>query len=145
MDTKPSYSDLPEASHEAVYAAKEAAKAVEVARQLQQQETAERMGDIMQERMEHVLAKGTEQEKSVILARVPYICQDIKGINITLKEILQKMDQVKIDLDKTSENNEKKYVTQDQFGPFKWAATLIASVVITSLVGAILALVILKP
>lgn len=145
--------DLPEASHEAVHAARDAAQAIELSRQLQTEKAAEaavskvtnRMGDIMQERMEHVLAKGTEQDKAMILARVPFICQDIKSISFALREISQKMDQVKEDLDAKDIRNEKKFVTQDQFSPFKWGVTLVASVVITTIVGALLALVILKP
>lgn len=135
MDT-----ELSPESREAVHKAKNAAQAVEVAR-IQQMES---MGDMVQERIEHVLARGTEQEKSLILARVPYICQDIKGINSTLVEILKKMDEVKADLATKDEKNEKKYLTQEQFAPYKWVLTIIASVIITSLVGALLAQILVK-
>lgn len=151
---KKDYQNLPEASHEAVHKARDAAQAVELARQLQTTEAAEaaaqkvtaNIGDIIQSRVEHVLARGTEQEKSIILARVPYICQDIKGINQALSDIRNMMAQVKKDLDEKDEKirieNDKKYVNQDQFGPFKWALVTIATVVVTTLAGAVLATVI---
>ncbi len=147
---------LPDASRTAVHAARDAAQAVELAREIQTNRAAEAavskvsqdIGDILQNRIEHVLAKGTEQEKSIILARVPYICQDIKGINAALADIVKMMAQVKKDLDdkdaKTQAENDKKYVNQDQFGPFKWALMIVASVVITTLAGAVLAQIIIK-
>lgn len=135
-----SYGDIPEASHEAVHAARDAAQALEVAREQQVQ----KLGNIVQERFERVLAFGTEQEKSMILARVPYICQDIKDINGTLSEIKRMMEQVKRDLDAKDEKNEKKYVTIEAFSPFRWGATVVASVVITTLVGAFLSQLLIK-
>jgi predicted nucleotide-binding protein (sugar kinase/HSP70/actin superfamily) len=152
----PKYSDLPEASHEAVHAARDHAQKVEMARQMQTTEAAEaaafavseNIGDILQSRIEHVLAKGTEQEKSIILARVPYICQDIKNINKSLDKIVEMIQKNRTDHEadekKTMEINDKKYVNQDQFSPFKWALVTIATVVITTLAGAILAQVIIK-
>lgn len=72
-------------SMEAINAAKNAAEAVERARTAQlnaaQALTEERMGKIVRHQVENVLAIGSEQEKSIVLARVPYICQDIKTIN----------------------------------------------------------------
>ncbi len=150
MESK-DYIDLPEASHEAVHAARDAAQAVELARQLQTDKAAEaaankitqNMGDILQTRLEHVLARGTEQEKAIILARVPYICQDIKGINEALQNIVKMMEQVKKDLDAKDEKNAReiseKYVSKDQFSPYKWALVTIATVVVTTLAGAFLA------
>ena len=149
------YDNLPEDSHDAVHAARDHAQRVEMAREVQTtrvakataDEVSANIGDIVRSNIEHVLAKGTEQEKSIILARVPYICQDIKAINSSLKEITHMMGQVKTDLDakdaKTKEENDKKYVNQDQFGPYKWVLTIIAGAVITGLVGAFMALVII--
>lgn len=127
-------------SKEAVHAARNAAQALEVARQQQ----IDNLPGIVQERLEHVLAQGTEAQRAIILARVPYICQDIKQINSTLGEISKKMDQVKIDLDAKDEKNESKYVTKESFSPFKWGLTIVASVIITTLVGAILAQILVK-
>jgi hypothetical protein len=125
---------------EAIHRAKNAAQAVEISRENQVQSIA----DIVQERFEHVLSRGTEQEKSIILARVPYICQDIKQINSKFDTILEKMEEVKNDLDKKDEKNESKFLTKEQFGPFRWALMIIGSVVITTVVGSLLANVLIK-
>ncbi len=142
---------LPEESKDAVHAARDAAHAVEMAREVQTTRVAEaaankvseNIGDILQTRIEHVLSRGTEQEKSIILARVPYICQDIKGINAALADIVKMMSQAKRDLDEKDTNtqisNDKKYVNQDQFWPFKWVLITTGTVVITTLAGAVLA------
>ncbi len=140
MEHEPLSPEVQEASQVAVHAARNAAQALEISRQQQ----VISIGDIVQERFEHVLAQGTEQEKSIILARVPYICQDIKGINAALATIITKMDDVKNDLAKKDENNEKKYLTQDSFAPYKWVLTITGGVVITTLVAAILAQVLIK-
>lgn len=72
-------------SAEAINATKNAAEAVESARAAQMAASMtvneERMGKIVRHQVENVLASGSEQDKSIILARVPYICQDIKTIN----------------------------------------------------------------
>lgn len=132
---KISYDDVPPASREAVHAAKNAAQLLEVARQQQ----IENLGDIVQARFEHVLSLGTESERAIILARVPYICQDIKEINVSLAQIISRMEAVKNDLIAKDEKNEKKYVTQEQFAPYKWVLSIIGSVVIATIVGALLA------
>lgn len=137
---KVTYDDVPQASHEAIYAAKNAAQALEIARQ----EQMNNLGDIVQERFEHVLALGTEQEKSIVLARVPYICQDIKDIKGSLQGISDKMDRVKTDLDAKDEKFEKKYLTQEQFAPYKWVMGIIGGVVITTVVAALLANILIK-
>lgn len=150
------YDNLPEESHEAVHAARDHAQKVEMAREVQTtrvarataEEVSANIGDIVRTNIEHVLARGTEQDKSIILARVPYICQDIKSINGALDEIKKMMGQVKKDLDekdaRTQVENDKKYVNHDQFSPYKWTLTIIAGAVITGLVGAFMALVIIK-
>lgn len=139
-ETEIKYEDIPPASHEAVHAARDAAQALEVAR-VQQMEN---LGDMVQERFEHVLSRGTEQDKSIILARVPYICQDIKGINVALGEINKKMDQAKVDLDSRDEKNEKKFVNQDQFGPIQKIAYGFVGLILTGVIAAILGLVLIK-
>ncbi len=155
MTTEQDYQDLPEASHEAVHAARDHAQKVELAREVQTNRVAKAtvdevsasIGNIVRSNIEHVLARGTEQEKSIILARVPYICQDIKGIDQKLENIVTMMEQVKKDLDvkdkANKEENDRKYVNHDQFGPYKWVLTIIAGAVITGLVGAFMALVII--
>ncbi len=96
-------------AREAVHAARDAAYAVELARQVQiakfvdeaSQKATEvaaarleekivdetRLSQIVRQQLINVLSKGTEQDRALILARVPYICQDIKNINANLEEI----------------------------------------------------------
>lgn len=134
MDEKQKYDSLPQASHDAVYADRDAAQALEVSRQLQ----IKSVGDIVQERIEHVLAKGTEQEKSIILARVPYICQDIKTINATLQEIKGMMNQTKADLEAKDERNEKRFVNQDQFSPVRMLVFGFTGAILTAFAGGLI-------
>lgn len=96
---------LDEKQREAVHAARNAAQAVEIARAQQIQEVADRvtefipdenqMARIIREQVENVLAHGTEQDKSMILARVPYICQDIKDINARGERIEVSIEELK--------------------------------------------------
>ncbi len=138
-----------EASAIAVHKVKNAQTAIELARQVQIDEAVQNsadkmtqnMGDIVQERIEHVLARGTEQEKSIILARVPYICQDIKSMNAVLSEIRNMMAQVKVDLDAKDEKNDKKFVNQDQFAPVKLLAFGFAGAILTAFAGGLIYLV----
>lgn len=148
--------NLPDVSREAVHAAKDAAQAVEMAREVQTtrvaevtaQKVSENIGDILQSRIEHVLARGTETDKAIILARVPYICQDIKQINRALQDIVKMIEKNRNDRedrdDKIAIANEKRYVNQDQFWPFKWVLITTGTVVLTTLAGALLAQILQK-
>ncbi len=103
--------ELPESSREAVHAAKNAAQAIELARQVQSHETAdkaahiaadlaaakvqekiidrEEMAVIIREQMISVLSSGSDHERELILARVPYICNDIKAINANIAKLTE--------------------------------------------------------
>ena len=137
------------ASAEAVHKAKNAAQAIETARALQINSAAESaaykvtetMGAIVRDSVEHVLAKGTEQEKSIVLARVPYICQDVKAIFKALARIQEMMEQTKKDLEAKDEKNDKKYVNQDQFVPVKSLAYGFAGAILTAFSGGLIYLV----
>ncbi len=102
---------LDDKSREAVHAARDAAQAIEVARHKQIQEVADKVTEfipdetqlahIVRQQVENVLARGTEQDKLMILARVPYICQDIKDnkkemqiMNDRGERIEKKMDEI---------------------------------------------------
>jgi len=86
-----------EVSEVAAHKAKSAAAAVELAREVQQKELIDRvtkdivgerrLAEVVKEQVENVLATGSEQEKTLVLARVPFICQDIKDIHSTLVKI----------------------------------------------------------
>lgn len=97
---------LDEKERAAVHAQRDAAQAVEIVRKKQMVEAVQlateqipnkdEMAEVMREQFENVLAKGTEQEKSLILARVPYICQDIKNINARGERLEESMDKIQI-------------------------------------------------
>lgn len=82
---------LDEQARKAVHAARDAAFQVEIVRQQQSEEAASRaaesLASVVRQQLQEVLSQGTEKERAVILARVPFICQDIKDINKSLKEI----------------------------------------------------------
>lgn len=89
---------LDEQARKAVHAARDAAQAVEIVRQLQADEASlkanENMAAVVRHEMINVLSQGTEKERAVLLARVPYICQEIKDfkdfnkdINVSLNKI----------------------------------------------------------
>lgn len=157
MQADPQKTDAENASDAAVHAAKNAAQTVELARQLQVDNAAEHaatkiaqnMGDIVQDRIEHVLARGTEQDKSIILARVPYICQDIKAINKALTNLVALIQQNRRDREDKEEENEarydKKYVNQDQFSPVKAIAYGFSGAILTAFMGGLLYLVLHLP
>lgn len=156
MTPEPTYNDLPEASHEAVHAARDHAQKVEMAREVQTtrvakaaaDEVSQNIGEIVRGSLEHVLARGTETERAIILARVPYICQDIKGINKSLDEIKKMIERNRNDREhndrEREKENDKKYVNQDQFWPFKWVLITTGTVVLTTLAGALLAQILIK-
>jgi hypothetical protein len=92
-------------ARKAVHAIRDAAHATEVARQIQAEQATEqaaqiaaqtiaqklvdeqRMGEITYEQVMKALSMGSEKDRAVVLARVPYICSEITNINKTLEEI----------------------------------------------------------
>lgn len=126
---------LDQKEREAVHAAREAAQADLMARKVQIQEVAskitenipdeQRMAEVVREQVEHVLAKGTEQERAMIYARVPYICQDIKDIRKSIEGI--------------EANIEDKFVTRYEFSPVRMLAYGLAGLLLTATVGAMVA------
>lgn len=95
---------LNEKERQAVHAQRDAAQADILVRKVQIQEIAEKVTEkipdqdqlafIVRQQVENVLAHGTEQEKAMILARVPYICQDIKDIKGSLSNMEEKLTYV---------------------------------------------------
>lgn len=141
---------LDDKAKEAVQAAGDAAHAVEVARQTQLEAAAEfasqkaaslaaehisqkivdegRMGEIMRENVQYVLSRGTESERALILARVPYICADIKDMKASIQAI--------------EKNIEDKFVTRYEFSPVRMLAYGLAGLLLTATVGAMVAAII---
>lgn len=70
-----------EASDEAVHKAKNAAQAVEAARQAQQEELLGKQKTMMEEAVINALGRGSVDKKFVDVGRIPFICDDIRGIH----------------------------------------------------------------
>lgn len=49
------------------------------------------IGDVVQQKVTEALSGGTDKERALVLARVPYICSEIEDINKTLKAIEEKL------------------------------------------------------
>ena len=137
----PPENNLDPAAREAIHKARDAQQAVEVARLVQSEEAAERTSELTKEKMQgqmvdadhmgkivrreviDVLSLGTERERAVVLARIPYICADIKNIDERLALIQEALRYMPI-------------IQKLVFG--------IITMMLTSIVGALLALVISK-
>lgn len=133
-------------SAEAINATKNAAEAVERARAAQLAAavtlTEERMASIVKHQVENVLASGSEQDKSIILARVPYICQDIKNFNARGERVEQAVREI-------LEMLEDKYAKKSDIIPIhknldglndnvKWVVRLVIGAVIAALLGLVI-------
>jgi len=123
-------------SAEAINATKNAAEAIERARAAQLAAAVtvneERMAIIVKHQVENVLASGSEQEKSIILARVPYICQDIRNINSRGERLEETLTELKQGLALLQQRSD--LTTKIVYG-----AVLI---IVTGFLGALVALVI---
>ncbi len=115
METKLTYEDMPDAAHEAVHAARDAAQAVEVARQTQLLSFKEETKNSFVEAIQDAFGDYKQQGRFVDLKQIPLICAQIINIHNNIEEIVEMMKQVKHDLDAKDEKNEKRYVNQDQF------------------------------
>jgi hypothetical protein len=71
-----------------------------------------------------------QDRKFIDTTRIPLICQDIRGIHKTLEEIRVTLD--------------SKIVTRDQFSPIQKIVYGGVGLILTSVVGALLALVIMQ-
>lgn len=109
------------ASRNAVHAAKNAAQAVESAREAQ---LASAVASAVKQAFNIEDTGG--QKRFVDVSRVPLICQAIIGIQQSLEAI------------------ERKMVTQDQFSPVKSLVYGVVGLILTAVVGALLALIIQK-
>lgn len=139
MQEPPKY--LSDEAKERIHAAKNAAQADEVARVELAERAAteaavrseerlaekivdeERLAVIVRKQLQYVLSEGSETNRSIILARVPYICADIKAINANVQELKELLGTYPV-------------VKSLVFG--------VVSMILTSVVGALLALVIMK-
>lgn len=133
-------------SAEAINATKNAAEAVERARAAQLAAavtlTEERMANIVKHQVENVLATGSEQEKSIILARVPYICQDIKNFNARGERVEQAVQDIREMLeDKYAKKSDMTsiHTNLDSLNDnVKWVVRLVIGAVIAALLGLVI-------
>lgn len=138
---------LNEKERTAVHLQRDAAQADFVARKVQMKEVAdmvtefipdkEEMAQVVRSQMEYVLSRGTEQDKAMILARVPYICQDIKDINARGERIENALESIKVQMD----------AQKDILSTYPLVKSLVfgfVSMVLVSVVGGLLALVVIK-
>lgn len=121
-----------EASEKAVHAAKNAAQAVEMARALQAAALHETTTQSIAEALRQVFGEYTEQQRFVDLKRVPLICKQIENIDYSLTEIRE-----------TLKSNNDKFVNQDQFWPVKTLVYGVVGLMLTGVVTALLALVLI--
>ncbi len=131
-----------EASAEAVEAARVAAEAVEAARNKQVEQIAnasdERTAKVLESALRHIFGEGERQKKFIDVSRIPFICDNIHNIAKDISDIKQAMEDAK-------EKADERYVNQDQFVPVKTIVYGLVSLILTGVVGAILALIISKP
>lgn len=132
---------LDEKAREAVHAAKNAAQAIEIVRQEQVDKATdraaeaaaervaerllddERLSKIVHKQLVNVLSVGTDNERALVLARVPYICADIRSINVNLELLKTSLSTYPV-------------VKSLVFG--------FAGLILTTVVGALIALVVIK-
>lgn len=132
-----------EASREAVHAARDAAQAIETARAVQATVLHESTTASLTEALREVFGEYTEQQRFIDLKRVPLICKQIEYIHENIAEIKTMMDNVKSDLTKKDTDNSTKYVNQDQFWPVKTLVYGVVGIMLTGIVTALLALVLI--
>lgn len=121
-----------EASREAVHAAKNAAQAVEVARTLQAAVLHESTTQSLSDALRQVFGEYSEQQRFVDLKKIPLLCKQIENIDANISEIKG--------LIKLSDD---KYVNQDQFWPIKTLVYGVVGLMLTGVVTALLALVLI--
>ncbi len=122
-------------SSEAVDKAADAAAAIEEARMEQihaaNRESEDRMAQVFKAAIKEAFSvDGGAPKKFIDITRIPLICQDIAGINKTLGELAQ--------------NIENGYVKKESFTPVRIVVYGFVGIILTSVIIAIVTLVINK-
>ena len=86
--------------------------------------------DAIEDAVQRAFAAGVGEKRYIDVSRIPLICQSIVGIGTRLASIDEKL--------------EKNFVTKDQFGPVKAIVYGAASIILTTVFGALIALVIIS-
>lgn len=113
----------------------EAQNAVTNAEEARQRAHAAMTAKIVNDTLAAFFSAQTDKERFVSTQRIPFICSDIKEIREQLTDMvqLQRENQEKLD---------EKYVSQDQFWPVKTLVYGVVALMLTSVVGALLILVV---
>ena len=84
--------------------------------------------------LRQVFGENVESGRFFDTTRIPFICKDIEGIHETLRDIKELMEQKEKDDAQT-------FVNQDQFWPVKTITYGLVALMLTGIIGAILAIV----
>ena len=107
-----------EASAQAVHTARKAADAVEVSREVHQQELLVQTKELVIEALREVFGKGDEGasgEMNILVRRIPFICNDIAQIHKDIADTKDGVEEIR--------------------GNIKWGVRLVIGAVILALVG----------
>lgn len=85
------------ASAEAVHITKNAQQAIETARQLQLEEilTSDKLSKVLEDAVVAALNRGTAENKYIDVGRIPFICDDIRGIHLLMAVMNENLTLVK--------------------------------------------------
>ncbi len=144
MENEPLSPEAIQASKEVVKTAAIHADAVEVSRVAQLQAHDEKTRELFEQAISNAFGEYKDQQRFIDLKRVPLICAQIVNIHDNLAEIKEMMQQVKLDLDEKDKRNEERYVNRDQFDPVQKIVYGVVALILTAVVGALIALVLMK-
>lgn len=85
----------------------------------------------LSEALRQVFGENQDSGRFIDVTRIPLICQNINHIHENIKEITS-----------TMKEDREKYVTVDQFAPYRKTLNIVGGSVILALTGAVIALVI---
>jgi tetrahydromethanopterin S-methyltransferase subunit B len=88
----------------------------------------DRVTRALAEALRRVFGENEKSGRFIDVSRIPLICQNISGIHDTLRDIKEKLDD--------------DFVTKEAFTPYRNGINVVAGLVLTAVVGAILSLVI---
>lgn len=114
----------------------EAATAAAIANEAQHRATSAQTQQIVTETLEKFFAQQTEKERFISTQRVPFICQDIRGIKDDMKELIKMQNDFQTTLDAKLE---ERYVTKERLRPTEMVVYGFIGLSLTILIGAIIA------
>ncbi len=122
-----------EASRIAVHAQKNAAQAVEMARAAQMQAHDEITTKALATALREVFGEQEESQRFIDTKRIPLICKDISEMRGNISDIKEMFIAA-----------DKRYVNQDQFSPVQKLVYGVVALILTAVMGALIALVVIR-